>query len=80
MSCAAGCRRGLDLAWLWLWRRPAAVALIPPLAWEPPYALGAALVKTKQNKEISLDPLHIQCILLHDYTTLWLLIYSWVNI
>ena len=29
--------------------RPAAVALIQPLAWEPPCALGAAL-KTKQTK------------------------------
>ena len=32
----------LDLALLWLWRRPAAVALIQPLAWEPPYVAGAA--------------------------------------
>ena len=31
-----------DLAWLWLWRRPAAATLIPPLAWELPYAVGAA--------------------------------------
>ena len=43
---------------LWLWHRPAATALIRPLAWEPPYAVGAALKrqktkdknKTKQNK------------------------------
>ena len=27
-------------ALLWLWRRPAAVALIQPLAWESPYAVG----------------------------------------
>ena len=31
--------------------RPAAVAPIRPLAWEPPYARGAALEKTKQNKK-----------------------------
>ena len=31
-----------DPALLWLWRRPAAVALIRPLVWEPPYAAGAA--------------------------------------
>ena len=31
------------LALLWLWCRPAAVAPIGPLAWEPPYAMGAAL-------------------------------------
>ena len=27
---------------LWLWHRPVATALIRPLAWEPPYAAGAA--------------------------------------
>ena len=30
---------------LWLWCRPAAVAPIGPLAWELPYASGAALKK-----------------------------------
>ena len=35
---------------LWLWRRLAAVALIRPLAWEPPYAVGAALKKKKDKK------------------------------
>ena len=32
-----------DLALLWLWCRPMATALIPPLVWEPPYAAGVAL-------------------------------------
>ena len=32
-----------DLALLWLWCRPAAVAPIRPLAWEPPYAMDEAL-------------------------------------
>ena len=36
-----------DLAWLWLW--PAAVALIGPLAWEPPYASGVALKRPKKK-------------------------------
>ena len=36
---------------LWLWRWPAAVAPIGPLAWEPPYASGAAPKKTKQTKQ-----------------------------
>ena len=31
-----------DLALPWLWRRPAATTLLGPLAWEPPYATGAA--------------------------------------
>jgi len=42
MSCGVGCRRGSDPALLWLWRRPVAIAPIQPLAWEPPYAVGAA--------------------------------------
>ena len=46
-----GRRLGSDLALLWLWRRPAATALIRPLAWEPLYASGAALEKTKKNQE-----------------------------
>ena len=36
-----------DLALLWLWRSPAATALIRSLAWEPPCAVGAALEKAK---------------------------------
>ena len=40
-----------DPALLWLWCRPAAVAWIQPLAWEPPYATAAALKRQKkQNK------------------------------
>ena len=30
-----------DPTLLWLWCRPAAIALIQPLTWEPPYATGA---------------------------------------
>ena len=36
-------RRGWGPALLWLWCRLAAVAPIGLLAWEPPYAAGAAL-------------------------------------
>ena len=36
---------------LWLWHRPPATTPIRPLAWEPPYAVGAALEMAKrQNK------------------------------
>ena len=38
-----------DPTLLWLWRGPAAVALIQPLAREPPYAMGAALKSKKKN-------------------------------
>ena len=51
MSSAVGRRRGLDLALLWLWRRPAATAPIRPLAWEPPCATGVALEKAKKKKK-----------------------------
>ena len=36
---------------LWFWCRPAAIALIRPLAWEPPYAMRMALEKTKRQKK-----------------------------
>ena len=44
---------------LWLWCRPAAVGPIQPLAWEPPYAAGAALKsnnKTKQKNVLFCTP------------------------
>jgi len=54
VSCGVGHRLsldGLDPALLWLWRRPASIAPVRPLAWEPPYAEGAALEKAKKTKE-----------------------------
>ena len=51
MSYGVGCRRGSDLALLWLWLRPAATALIRSLAWEPPYAVGAAPEKATRPKK-----------------------------
>ena len=51
MSCGVSRRHGLDLVLLWLWCRPAAVAPIRPLTWEPPYAAGAALKDGKVNKQ-----------------------------
>ena len=50
MSCGVGHRRSLDLAFLWLWRRLVATAPTRTLAWEPPYTMGGALEKDKQNK------------------------------
>ena len=45
-----------DLVLLWLWRRLKATAPIQPLAWEPPYAAGAAqeiatTTTTKKTKD-----------------------------
>ena len=34
-----------------LWCRPAATAPIQSLAWEPPYAMGAALNRPKKEKK-----------------------------
>ena len=50
MSCGFGRRHGSDLVLLWLWHRPAPMAPTGPLAWEPPYASGAALKVLKKEK------------------------------
>ena len=50
MSCGVGRRHASDLELLWLWCRWALVALIRPLAWEHPYAAGAALKSKKEKK------------------------------
>ena len=49
MSCGVRSRHGSDPMLLWLWRRPAAVAPIPSLAWELPYATPAALKGKKRG-------------------------------
>ena len=52
VGCGIGRRCLLDPTLLWLWRRPAAVALIRSLAWKFPYAAGAALKsKNKQTNK-----------------------------
>ena len=38
-----------DLTLLWPWHRPAAVAPIRSLAWEPPYAVCEALKRQKKS-------------------------------
>ena len=53
MSCGVGRRHGSDPTLLGLWRRPAAVALIRPLVWEPPYGAGVALKSKKKKKKLS---------------------------
>ena len=49
MSCGVDCRGGSDLALLWLWCRLVAIAPIPPLVWELPYAEGMHLKKKKKD-------------------------------
>ena len=50
MSYGVDHRHGLDLVLWWLWHKTAAVALIRPLMWEPPYVMGVALKKGKKKK------------------------------
>ena len=64
MSCGAGRKHGLDSTLLWLWRRLLAIALIRPLAWEPPY--NRCSPKTRQKKKTQTPkprktPLDQQC-------------------
>ena len=51
MSCGVGRRRGSDPALLRLWCRLVAIAPIRPLAWETPYAVGAAQEIAKKKKK-----------------------------
>ena len=50
LSCGVSHRCSSDPPLLRLWCRTAAVALVRPLAWELPYAVGADLEKKKKRK------------------------------
>ena len=52
VSCGVSQRSGSDLALLWC--RPAAIALIRPLAWKLPYAMGAAQKKKKKKEKFEM--------------------------
>ena len=52
MSCGVCHRPGLDPELLLLWNRPAVAALILPLAWELPHAMGAALKRQRTKKKL----------------------------
>ena len=52
MSCGVGLRHGSDPVLLWLWHRPEAAALIRPIAWELPYALGCGSLKKKKITDL----------------------------
>ena len=51
MSCGVDSSHGSDPVLLWLWCRLAATAPICPLAWEPPYAMGAGLKSKKKKRK-----------------------------
>ena len=48
VSCVECHRCGSYLVVLWLCARLAAVASVQPLAWEPPYAEGAAVKRPRE--------------------------------
>ena len=50
MNCSVGCRWTLDPALLWCRAAAAAAARNQLLAWEFPYAVGAALKRKKKQK------------------------------
>jgi len=54
MSCEVGCRCGSDITLLWV--VAVAVAPIRPIAWELPYATGAALKSKKKKKKDKICP------------------------
>ena len=51
MSCGIDHRHDPDPTLLWLWHRLAVIALIGPLACEPPYAMGMVLKRQKKRKK-----------------------------
>ena len=51
MRCGIVPQRGSDPTLLWLWCRIAAAALIQPLGWELPYALGVTLKRKEKKKK-----------------------------
>jgi len=72
MSCGVGRRHGSDPALLWLWCRLAVTALIRSLAWEPPYATGVALEKTKRPKKKKKGKKIYRFIIVINDVPLWL--------
>ena len=75
MSCGVACRHGSDPELLLLWCRPAAVAPIGPLAWEPPYAAGSDLKDKKKKKSLPdlLNP--IRALYQYSFSTYALLVF-----
>ena len=67
MSFGVGRRCASDPALLWLWQRPAATALIQPIAWELPYAVGVSPLCPPKKKERKVIPEYkIVSFLSHD--------------
>ena len=50
MNCGVGHTCDSDPVLLWLWCRPAPIALVGPVAWQLPYTMGAALKQRHKNR------------------------------
>ena len=74
MSFGVGRRCGSDPLLLWLWHRPVATALIRPLAWEAPYAAGAALKRPKKKKKKKNQKSNLNYCISYALTYVWTLI------
>ena len=74
MSYGVGGRCGSDLVLLWLWCRPAATALIWPLAWELPNAMGAVLKSKIQCNTIPNEKIATE---IPMYLFQWLKVKDW---
>ena len=69
-SCSVGHRCGWDPELLWLWCRPAAAALIRPVAQELPYAMDTVVKKErKQNKELTVIKMFTTALLILSKNT-----------
>ena len=71
MSCGIGHRLGPDPEFLGLWCRPAAIAPIQPLAWEPPYAADVALKNKPPKKDKKINKIKVKKAKVTQYGPRW---------
>ena len=76
VSCSVGYRYGLDLVFLWLWCRLAAIAPIWPLVRELPYAAGVALKSRKGVGGQSWKYSNMLCLIYKELSQLHVKLYS----
>ena len=60
-----GCHVGMALG------KPAATSLIQPLAWEPPFAMGVAIKRQKDQKKKKKGALNFFCDFLNPLAYPW---------
>ena len=71
------CRHGSNHELLWLWCRLAAIAIIRPLTWEPPYSTGEALKWLKKEKRVKMMNFMLcKCTSMKKLTFVWIHTYN----